>query len=239
MPKSSIKITEIEDFDIKGGYVVDGFSYDGHAGSIAAESMIRTSDFKFVGFIDSDSFPSIGIIRDGIPTYPVNIFVNEKLKTAVIISHLLLSESFSRDIATSILEFARKHKCKQIISSMKFREKKSSKDITAIGNTENARKILKKLEIGATLNATMPGIPGMLLVQGRFSNQDVIVLIYPDGKNENSDLEYGAKLCLTIGMLIPNLPCNLKLIEDETVKAEKMIKKTQKDTRNIKDVMYG
>jgi len=53
------------------------------------------------------------------------------------------------------------------------------------------------------------------------------------------NLEYGAKLCLSIGMLIPNLPCNLKLIEGEAVKVEKMIKQTQQESKNIKDAMYG
>jgi len=234
-----IEITEIKDFDLKEGYIVDGFPYDGYAGSIAAESMIRTSEFKFVGFMDSKSFPPVSIIREGIPNYPINIFVNEKLKVAVFLSHLKLPESFSKEIAKAILEFAKKHQCKQIISSMKISGTNISKEISAIGSTTNARNTIKKLGINITLNATMPGIPGILLVDGRFSDQDVIVLLFSDKNNKNTDLEYGAKLCLAMGTLIPNLPCNLKLIQDEAVKVEKMIKKTQKESKNIEDVMYG
>ena len=43
---SNITITEIKDFDLKDGYIIDGFPYDGYAGSIAAESMVRTSDLN-------------------------------------------------------------------------------------------------------------------------------------------------------------------------------------------------
>ena len=235
-----IKITEVKDFDLKDGYIVDGFPYNGNAGSIAAESMVRTSEFEFAGFMDSDSFPPVSIVRDGIPNYPVSIFVNEKLKVAVFLSHLRLPDSFSKDIAASILQYAKKHHCKQIISSMKMEGiQKSPKDISAIGSTDNARNTIKKLGMDITLNATMPGLPGVLLVQGRFSNQDVIVLLFSEKSNENTDLEHGAKLCLMMGMLIPNLPCNLKLINSEADKVEKMIKKTQKDLKNINDRMYG
>ena len=233
-----IKITEIEDFDLNDGYIVDGFPYDGYAGSIAAESMIRTSQFKFVGFMDSESFPPVSIIREGIANYPISIFVNEKLKVAVFLSHLHLPESFSKEIAKSILQFAKKHNCRLIISSMKITGAKISKEFNAIGSTKNARDVIKKLGMDIVLNATMPGIPGILLVEGRFSNQDVIVLLFSQKSDKNTDLEFGAKLCLTIGMLVPNLPCNIKLIEDETVKVEKMIKKTQKDSKDIYDSMY-
>ena len=234
-----IKITEVKDFDLKGGYIVDGFPYDGYAGSIAAESMIRTLEFEFAGFMDSESFPPVSIIREGIPNYPVNIFVNEKLKVAVFLSHLHLPEPFSKEIATVILQYAKKHQCKQIISSMKITGIEISKEISAVGSTDNARDVIRKLGMNIILNATMPGIPGILLVKGRFSNQDVIVLLFSEKSNRNTDLEYGAKLCLTMGMLIPNLPCNLKLIEDETVKVEKMIKQTQNELKTIKDTIYG
>lgn len=233
-----IKIIEIKDFDLEGGYVVDGFPYEGYAGSIAAESMIRTSEFEFAGFMDSKSFPPVSIIREGLPNYPVNIFVNEKLKVVVFLSHLRLPESFSREIAASILKFVKKHKCKQIISSMKIKGTEISKEIRAIGSTDRARETIKKLGMNIVLNATMPGIPGILLVEERFSNQDVIVLLFSEKSRKNSDLEYGAKLCLTIGTLIPNLPCNLKLINNETERVEKLIKKTQKDSKNISNAMY-
>jgi len=233
-----IEITEVKDFDLKGGYIIDGFPYEGYAGSIAAESIVRTSEFEFAGFMDSESFPPVSIVRDGIPNYPVSIFVNEKLKVAVFLSHLHLPESFSKEIATSILQYAKKHQCKQIISNMKMSVLKTTKEISAIGSTDNARDIIKKLGMDTISNTMMPGIPGILLVQGRFSNQDVIVLLFSDKSSKDSDLEYGAKLCLTMGTLIPNLPCNIRLIENETVKVKKMIKKTQEHWKVIKDSMY-
>jgi len=79
----------------------------------------------------------------------------------------------------------------------------------------------------------------MLPVQGRFSNQDAIVLLFSENSNKNMNLEKGAKLCLAMWMIIPNFPCNLKLINSKTVKVEKMIKKTQKESKYINDRIYG
>ncbi|MCJ8306888.1 MAG: PAC2 family protein [Nitrosopumilus sp.] len=236
---SNITITEIKDFDLKDGYIIDGFPYEGYAGSIAAESLVRTSNFEFAGFMDSDVFSPVSIIKDGVPNYPVSIFVNEKLKVAVFLSHFQLSESISKEIAAAILQYAKKHQCKQIISSMKVTGIKIPNGIGAIASTDSARDMIKKIGIDITLNATMRGIPGMLLVQGRFSNQDVIVLLFTEKSVKSTDLAHGAKLCLTIGRLIPKLPCNLKIITNETAKVEKLIKKTQKDSKHLKNAMYG
>lgn len=236
---SNITITEIKDFDLKDGYIIDGFPYEGYAGSIAAESMVRTSDFELAGFMDSDVFSPVSIIKDGVPNYPVSIFVNKKLKVAVFLSHYQLSESVSKEIAAAILQYAKKHQCKQIISSMKVTGIKIPNGIGAIASTDSARNVIKKIGIDTTLNAAISGIPGMLLVQGRFSNQDVIVLLFSEKSAKSTDLAHGAKLCLTMGMLIPKLPCNLKLITNETAKVEKLIKKTQKESKHLKNAMYG
>ncbi len=44
---TDIKITEIKDFNLKGGHIIDGFLYDRYAESIAVELMARTSEFEF------------------------------------------------------------------------------------------------------------------------------------------------------------------------------------------------
>ncbi|MGD2107296.1 MAG: PAC2 family protein [Nitrosopumilaceae archaeon] len=236
---SSIEITEIKNFDLKNGYVVDGFPNLGLASGIAAESMTKTSDFQLAGYVDSKTFPSLSMVRDGLPNYPVSIFVNEKLKVAVFLSHLFFPEPFSRDISTAMIEYAKNHQCKQIISSMGMkRPTEIKKEIAAIGSTKAVRKKIKSLGIEMPSDLTIPGIPGMLLNKGRFSNQEVIVLLFFPKTKKSPDLEFGAKLCLTMGLFIPKLPCNLKIIRNESIKAEKLIKKTQRETKQLNDAIY-
>jgi hypothetical protein len=41
-----------------------------------------------------------------------------------------------------------------------------------------------------------------------------------------------------MGLFIPKLPCNLKIIRNESIKAEKLIKKTQRETKQLNDAIY-
>ena len=77
------------------------------------------------GVIDSDSFPPVSIIKDGVPNYPTRIFVNEDLKVAVFSSYLTLHESLHRTMARQMLDWAKQHKCSLVVSSVAV---KTSKD---------------------------------------------------------------------------------------------------------------
>ena len=58
-----IKIKESKSVDIEGGFLIDGFPSVGFSSAIATESMVQTSQFEQIGVIDSDSFPSISVIK--------------------------------------------------------------------------------------------------------------------------------------------------------------------------------
>ena len=85
-----ISIREITPINIEGGYLIDGFPSTGYTSAIATESLINTSHFELAGFIDSDSFPPVSIIKNGKPNYPSRIFVNNNEKVAVFSSYLTL-----------------------------------------------------------------------------------------------------------------------------------------------------
>ncbi|MEE9241917.1 MAG: PAC2 family protein, partial [Nitrosopumilaceae archaeon] len=106
-----ISIREIKPINIEGGYLIDGFPSTGYTSAIATESLINTSQFELAGFIDSDSFPPVSIIKNGKPNYPSRIFVNNDVKVAVFSSYLTLHESLHRSLAKSMLKWAKEHKC--------------------------------------------------------------------------------------------------------------------------------
>ena len=63
---SDFKIKETADINIEGGFVINGFPSTGLTSAIATELMINTSRFEFAATVDSDSFPPISIIKNGI-----------------------------------------------------------------------------------------------------------------------------------------------------------------------------
>ena len=232
-----IKIKELRPLNIEGGFLIDGFPSVGFSSAIAVESMIHTSNFQLAGVIDSDSFPPISIIKNGEPNFPTRIFVNEDLKVGVFLSYLTLEQSFHRETAKTMLEWAKKHKIGLIVSSVAIKSPNGNEEMIGIGSTESARAKVKEAGLKVLEHGTVPGIPGMLLNEGSMNNQDVIVIIFhTDGKGP--DFKSSAQLCMAMSKLIPGASCDIPSLQEEAEKAEEVIKEAQEESKHLKDSMY-
>ena len=235
--KSEITIKELRNVNLEGGYLIDGFPSVGLSSVIATESMIQTSQFQLSGIIDSDAFPPISLIKDSKPNYPTRIFVNDELKVAAFLSHLVIEESLHRSIARKMLEWAKNQKISVIISSVSIKSENEDEEIIAVGSTESASKKIIGLGLKPLKNGTIPGIPGMLLNEGRLTGQDVIVILFhSDGTSP--DFRSSAKLCMAISQLIPGTSCDIPALQQEAEKVERVIKKDIEESTGLKDSMY-
>jgi len=232
-----IRVRELTDIDLEGGYLIDGFPSIGFSSAIATESMIHTSQFELAGVIDSESFPPISIVKDGKPNFPTRVFVNKELKVAVFLSYLSIDQPLQRITAKTMLEWAKKHKIGLIVSSVAVKSSNSEGEIIGIGSTDSARTKISEAGLKVLEHGTVPGIPGMLLNEGSLSNQDVIVIIfYTEGTGP--DFKSSADLCMAMSKLIPGASCDITSLEKEAEKAETLIKEAQMGTKNLKDTMY-
>ena len=237
--ESSINIKEIRPINIEGGYVLDGFPSIGFSNAIATESMIQIAHFELAATLDSEFFPPISIIKDGIPNYPANIFVNDQLKISVFSSYLVLDESLHRVAAKTMLDWAKKQKCSLILSSVPITETQKFGDgIMGAASTEHAKNILKKAGIPILSSGTIPGLPGMLLNEGRFAKQNVVVLLFQI-EREGPDFKSGVKLCTIMSKLVPGVSCSLTLLEKQAEIAEYAIKETDTKTKGLRDSIYS
>lgn len=234
---SPIKIRELRPLNLEGGFLIDGFPSVGFSSVIATESMIHTSNFKLSGVIDSEIFPPISLIKDGKPNFPTRIFVNDELKVAAFLSHLVVEESFHREIAKKMLRWSKNQKISLIVSSVSVKSKGGNEEIMAVGSTENATKQIEKTGIKILQHGTIPGIPGTLLNEGRLSKQDVIVILFhSDGTSP--DFRSSAKLCKVISQLIPGATCDITALQKEAEKVEQVINNEVEESRSLKDSMY-
>jgi uncharacterized protein len=230
-----IKIHEIKPIRMDGGYVIDGFPSMGFTSAIAAESIINTSEFELVGFLDSDLFPPMSIIKNGLPYHTTNIFVNSKLKIGIFSSYLSLDPTLHRQAAKTMMHWAKKHNCSLVISSVpqKSSTETEQEEITCAVSTKTAKERLESAGIPIITHGTIPGIPGMLLTEGRFSDQDVVVLIFNLRKEKEPDFKSGAKLCRAISKIVPGTSCDMKLFEKEAEIVEQEIKKTESEAKHL------
>ena len=235
---SEITVRELKPFNIEGGYLIDGFPYAGLANAIATESMINTIQFEMVGVLDSDLFPPISIIKDGVPNFPARIFVNSELKVAVFSSYLTPHESLHRQVAKTMLEWANKHKCSLVVSSSAIKSEDEKPLVIGVGSTAEAKKKLKDAEIPTLSHGTVPGIPGILLNEGVVSNTNVIVLLF-NAMEKGPDFRSGAQICMAMSKLVPGATCDLTTLLHEAEIVEHDIKRAEEDAEPIKDAMYG
>ena len=235
---SEITVRELKPINIEGGYLIDGFPYAGLANAIATESMINTIPFEMVGVLDSDLFPPISIIKEGVPNFPARIFVNSKLKVAVFSSYLTPHESLHRQVAKMMLEWAKKHKCSLIVSSSAIKSEDEKPFVIGVGSTTEAKKRLKDAEISTLSHGTVPGIPGILLNEGVVSNANVIVLLF-NAREKGPDFRSGAQICMAMSKLVPGAACDLSTLLHEAEIIEHDMKQAEEDAEPIKDAMYG
>jgi uncharacterized protein len=232
-----IRIRELKQLNLEGGYLIDGFPSVGFSSAIASESMIHTSKFELAGVIDSDMFPPISVIKDGKPNYPTRIFVNEDLKVGVFLSYLTLDRSLHRTVAKTMLNWAKKHKIGLIVSSVAIKSSDGDEKMMAIGSTDSARAKVKEVGLKVLEHGTVPGIPGILLNEGSMTGQDVIVIIFHTNV-EGPDFKSSAQLCMAMSQLIPGASCDIPSLQKEAEKAEVVIKETEEESRHLKDSMY-
>ena len=233
---NEIEIKEINPISIEGGVVINGFPSSGITSAIATESMISTSNFELGGIIDSERFPPISIIKNGLPNYPARVFVNNDLKVAIFSSYLTLDVSLHRSAARLMLNWLETKKASVILSSITVKGTEGT-EIFGVASTGNARGKLVSAGISVVENATVPGISGVLLNEGMIRGMDVIVLLVSSDK-EFPDFQATSNLCNTLSKLVPGISCNLDKLEKESTIIEQQIKQAETDTKDLSDNMY-
>ena len=232
-------VKELKPIDLEGGYLIDGFPSIGFTGAIASESLMHATPYDLVGFIDSLDFPTVSIIKDGVPNYATRIFVNKNLKVGVFTSYLTINEPYHRVIARLMLKWAKKHKCSLVVSSAPMRVPGENKDqIIAVGSTPEAREKIKQAGMTVLQNGTIPGIPGALLNEGMINGQNIVVVLV-DVDESGPDFKASVNLCMAMSKILPGVSCDLGLMQKQTEIVEKEIKEREKETSIIKKSMYG
>ena len=233
---NEIRIKEINPINVENGILINGFPSSGITSAIATESMINTSNFELGGIIDSERFPPISIIKNGMPNYPVRVFTNNDLKVAVFSSYLTLDVSLHRSAARLMLDWAKEKKASLILSSITVKGTMGT-EMFGVASTGSARGKLVSAGICVVENATVPGISGVLLNEGMIHGQDVIVLLVSSDK-EFPDFQATSNLCNSLSKLVPGVSCNLDKLEKESTIIEQQIKQAESDTKDLSDNIY-
>jgi len=241
---ANVEIVELKRMDLRGAVIIDGFPSIGLVSSIVANYLIALLKMEYIAVMDSDSFPTLSLIRNGEPLGPARVYARPELKegeqqVVVFSTELQPSANLLRDIGTSIIDFAVAQKCKLIISAGGLiieREEgvevpaddKGEIAVYGIGSTESASQMLLKADAEPFVEGVISGTAGVLLNEGKRRGVDVVTLL-AEARPDTADARAAALILAAIDQMVLGLKLNVEPLCKEAERLEAQLKILHKD----------
>lgn len=228
--ESDLQVHEFEDVDLAGATIIDGFPSVGLVSTITANYLIDVLELQQIGIMDSKYFPTVSIVRNGVPLYPVRIYAGKGV--CIFISEFQPAPKLIRPIAESILAFAKKKGASTIISPEGLVLDSEGEDeeevaVYALGSTPATRDLLAKHDIAQFGNGIITGVSGVLLNLGKKENLNAISILAEANPNY-PDARAAAKVIEAIDKLLPHIQIDVKPLYTEAENIEKTLRMMQK-----------
>lgn len=210
---SYIKIVEIEEMNLRGAYVLDGFPSIGLVGSIVANYVVDALGLRQIAVVDSDTFPAVSMIKNGIPNSPVRLYAGDVGsngdRLVVFVSEFQPPPHIIKDLGKTIMDWVEDHKCRMIISPEGISTKQSGRPpnidgtgrVLGVGSTPEARELLKKNDVDIFEGGVIVGLSGVLLNEGVNRIFDVITIL-SEASSEFPDARAAAAVTRAVNRLV-------------------------------------
>ncbi|MBI4394292.1 MAG: proteasome assembly chaperone family protein [Euryarchaeota archaeon] len=246
MEENDLVVHEFKAVDLRGATIIDGFPSVGLVSTITANYLIDILELEQVGTMDSKYFPTVSIVRNAVPMYPVRIYAGKGV--CIFISEFQPAPKLIRPIAEAIVEFAKKKGCKTIISPeglvIEAAEAPAEVAVYAIGATEEARALLDRHKLTPFGNGIITGVSGVLLNLGKAHGLDTISILAEANPNY-PDARAAAKVIEVIDELLENVEIDVKPLYSEAENIEKTLRMMQRQVepktsgKDSSPAMYG
>jgi uncharacterized protein len=228
-----IHVIEIEEMNLRGSYVIDGFPSIGLVGSIVANYLVSSLKLRQVGVIDSTHFPTVSTIKNGLPYSPVRIHAGEINEGAdrmvVFLSDFQPPPHIVKELGATMMNWVEEHHCRLLITpegistKQTGKERESGIELMGVGSTPEAREMLKAHDIPVFENGVLIGLSGILLNEGVNRTFDVITLL-SEASADFPDARAAAAVTRGINQLILNNTLDIKPLLQEAEVIEKSLK---------------
>ena len=229
--ESDLIVHEFEDVDLTGATIIDGFPSVGLVSTITANYLIDVLELQQIGIMDSKFFPTVSIVRNGVPLYPVRIYAGKGV--CIFISEFQPAPKLIRPIAETILAFAKRKGASTIISpeGLVLDSEGDGEDaevaVYALGSTPATREMLSNHGIEQFGNGIITGVSGVLLNLGKKENVNAISILAEANPNY-PDARAAAKVIEAIDKLLPDIKIDVKPLYTEAENIEKTLRMMQK-----------
>ena len=246
----SVRIYEVKRVDVEGAIVIDGFPSVGLVSSIVANYLIDSLQMEQIGIVDSPAFPTVSLVRNGVPQHPVRIYAGRSSpekpggkgsdKLVAFVSEFHPSPAVIQPLATAILEWAQEQRCSMLVSpeglvvegptpggrGAKARGLGSMK-VYGVASTRRARELYIEPNTIPFVEGVITGIAGVLLNEGRRRGFDVLTFL-AEAHSDYPDARAAAKVIETINRFLLRSPLDPVPLYAEAERIEQQLLSIQR-----------
>jgi uncharacterized protein len=228
-----VNIVETLKIPYKEPIVIDGFPDVGLVGAIAATHMIETLRLGEVAYIESNLFPPVMVLHEGVLTEPVRIYANENL--IVVISEIAIPPPAIHPLSKALTSWLNEKGVKLYITVTGFPEQQrlsiEKPSVFGVGNSKYAVELLRSHNIERMEMGFVAGLYPLMLKECAKRDITAIALLaqafpkYPDPGAAASVLETLSKLV--------NISIDVKPLLDKAGELKVRLRDLMRQTQNV------
>ncbi len=243
-----VRIYEIKRVDVEGAIVIDGFPSVGLVSSIVANYLIDTLQMEQIGIVESPAFPTVSLVRNGIPQHPVRIYAGRPKadrtgrgadKIVAFVSEFHPAPAVIGPLATAILDWVQEQRCSLLVSPEGLvvespaagprRGRGGIADVKVFGiaSTRKARDLYIDPNTIPFNEGVITGIAGVLLNEGRRRGFDVLTFL-AEASADYPDARAAAKVIETINRILLHSPLDPVPLYAEAERIERQLLQIQR-----------
>lgn len=178
-----IEIKLFEDKNFNGYTFIEGFPGAGLVGPMTISYMIDKLHMKYIGYLESDSFPPLISIHKTEPMPPIRIYYSEKEKLVTIFAEFAISIGLVSSLSNAVYEFIKKNKITEIysIGGIPIQQETDTPFVVA----SNSASLKKAQDAGMKpiTEGVATGVSALLLVRSYLEKLNTVDIMVPVKQN--------------------------------------------------------
>ena len=225
-----ISIKVMQDADLKGSTLIEGFPGVGLVGPMAISYIIDKLGMKYIGYIESDDFPPIVSIHDSKPLPPVRLYFSEKSRLAAIFAEFAIPLNLIHELSDKIYEFITSNQIGSIVSIGGIPGKdQQDETVYVIASNSDLLKDAEKAGLNPVIEGVSTGVSALLIQKASIANiQDTNVLVPVDPSI--IDPKYAEQAIKSINKLL-KLNVDVNELDKEAKEVEAKVRDLMKKSR--------
>jgi uncharacterized protein len=248
MAPDEVRIYEVKRIDVEGAIVIDGFPSVGLVSSIVANFLIDTLKMEQIGIVESPTFPTVSLVRNGVPQHPVRIYAGHPPadrtgrgadKIVAFVSEFHPAPTIIHPLATAILDWVQEQRCSLLVSpeglvveaEPRARSARPTRlgdvKVYGIASTAKARELYIEPNTIPFTEGVITGIAGVLLNEGRRRGFDVLTFL-AEAQSDYPDARAAAKVIEAINRILLRTPLDAVPLYAEAERIEQQLLSIQR-----------